>query len=110
MDAHDTQPRVVRPGPDAALPAMITALKQRVRALDEDGATLYAWSKGGVGYARANADELDLSDGFVAFLTKPERFMDDLCVELWYSMAQFHSGRATWRTLYELRALVSVHR
>jgi len=56
---------------------------QRVRALHQDGALLYLWSSGGAEYARASAVELSIDACFVAFLPKPDVYLDDQSVDEW---------------------------
>lgn len=84
----------------------MTAVIERVRALHAEGAELYAWSSGGADYARASALELGLAECFVAYLPKPDVFVDDVRVEAWRNAVQLHPNEATHRTLDELRALV----
>lgn len=55
----------------------------RIRALYEQGAALYLWSSGGAEYARASAAELGIEDCFVAFLPKPDVYLDDQPVHEW---------------------------
>jgi len=44
---------------------------------------LYLWSAGGADYARKSAQELGISDCFVAFLPKPNLIIDDQAVADW---------------------------
>ncbi|MEP7366084.1 MAG: DUF705 domain-containing protein [Acidobacteriota bacterium] len=55
----------------------------RVRCLYREGASLYLWSSGGAEYARKSAEELGISDCFVAFLPKPTVIIDDQAVSDW---------------------------
>ncbi len=55
----------------------------RVRELHLTGAELYLWSSGGAEYARASALELGLEECFVAFLPKPDIYIDDQAVSDW---------------------------
>jgi hypothetical protein len=55
----------------------------KVRNLHREGATLYLWSSGGAEYARTSAEELGISDCFVAFLPKPTILIDDQPVSDW---------------------------
>jgi hydroxymethylpyrimidine pyrophosphatase-like HAD family hydrolase len=55
----------------------------RVRALHRAGAALYLWSAGGADYARASAVELGIEECFVAFLPKPDVYLDDQPVHEW---------------------------
>jgi hydroxymethylpyrimidine pyrophosphatase-like HAD family hydrolase len=54
-----------------------------VRKLYADGATLYLWSSGGAEYARKSAVELGIDECFVAFLPKPNVYVDDLPIDKW---------------------------
>jgi beta-phosphoglucomutase-like phosphatase (HAD superfamily) len=55
----------------------------RVRELHLEGAALYLWSSGGADYARASAVELGLEHCFIAFLPKPDIYIDDQAVSDW---------------------------
>jgi hypothetical protein len=55
----------------------------RVREWHLEGAALYLWSSGGADYARASAVELGLAHCFVAFLPKPDIYIDDQAVSDW---------------------------
>ena len=55
----------------------------RVRELHEQGVALYLWSSGGAEYARASAVELGIEGCFVAFLPKPDAYLDDQPVHEW---------------------------
>lgn len=55
----------------------------RVLALHTGGAELYLWSSGGAEYARSSAAELGLEKCFVAFLPKPDVYIDDQAVGDW---------------------------
>lgn len=61
----------------------IPAAIGRVRALYQEGATLYLWSTGGAEYARASAIELGLEGLFAGFLPKPTMYIDDQQVHEW---------------------------
>ena len=54
-----------------------------VHSLHEQGAELYLWSSGGAAYARATAQELGIAHCFVAFLPKPQVYVDDQPVHEW---------------------------
>jgi hypothetical protein len=88
----------------------MTTMVERVRVLHAEGAVLYAWSSGGAEYARRSAEELGLSGCFVAFLPKPEVFIDDIRVEAWRSVVQLHPNEAAHRSVEELRVLVGASR
>jgi predicted HAD superfamily phosphohydrolase YqeG len=51
--------------------------------LHEQGAALYLWSSGGAEYARASAIELGIEACFLAFLPKPDVYLDDQPVHEW---------------------------
>jgi hypothetical protein len=55
----------------------------RVRELHAQGAALYLWSSGGADYARASAVELRIEHCFIAFLPKPDVYLDDQPVNDW---------------------------
>jgi hypothetical protein len=56
---------------------------ERVRELHGQGRSLYLWSSGGAEYARASALELGIEDCFIAFLPKPDVYLDDQSVQEW---------------------------
>ncbi len=56
---------------------------ERVRALHQEGHTLYLWSTGGADYARSSAAELGLTACFAGFLPKPNLMIDDQPVADW---------------------------
>ncbi|MBD9480018.1 hydrolase [Pseudoxanthomonas sp. PXM02] len=56
---------------------------ERVRELHRQGRSLYLWSSGGAEYARASALELGIEDCFIAFLPKPDVYLDDQPVHEW---------------------------
>ena len=51
--------------------------------MHREGAALYLWSSGGADYARASAVELGIEGCFVAFLPKPDVYLDDQAVDEW---------------------------
>ena len=55
----------------------------RVRELHQQGVALYLWSSGGADYARASAIELGIEECFLAFLPKPDVYLDDQEVSEW---------------------------
>lgn len=55
----------------------------RVRELHQQGVALYLWSSGGAEYARASAVELGIEACFLAFLPKPDVYLDDQAVSEW---------------------------
>jgi FMN phosphatase YigB (HAD superfamily) len=55
----------------------------RVRELHQQGVALYLWSSGGADYARASAVELGIEECFLAFLPKPDAYLDDQPVHEW---------------------------
>ncbi len=61
------------------MPAVVAS----VRALHEQGTALYLWSSGGAEYAHQSAVELGIEGCFVAFLPKPDAYIDDQSVSEW---------------------------
>ncbi|SEK31691.1 Protein of unknown function [Roseateles sp. YR242] len=59
------------------------AVVAQVRAMHEAGDQLYLWSSGGADYAKASAVELGVEGCFVAFLPKPDVYLDDQAVSDW---------------------------
>jgi hypothetical protein len=85
----------------------MTPMVERIRALHAEGALLYAWSSGGADYARSTAAELGLSDCFVAYLPKPDVFVDDVRVEAWRNTVQLHPNEVAACTVEALRQRVA---
>lgn len=85
----------------------MSSVIERVRALAAEGAVLYAWSSGGAEYARTTAEELGLTDCFVAYLPKPDVLIDDVRVEAWRGLVQLHPNEAVHRTVADLWALTA---
>lgn len=54
-----------------------------IRELCDSGAALYLWSSGGGDYARESAIGLKIEHLFVAFLPKPDVYLDDQAVHEW---------------------------
>jgi hypothetical protein len=61
----------------------ITPVITRIRELHKQGAELYLWSSAGAEYAQASAIEFRIDDCFVAFLPKPQVYIDDQAVHEW---------------------------
>jgi predicted HAD superfamily phosphohydrolase YqeG len=61
------------------MPSVVAEIKM----LYDSGAALYLWSSGGGDYARASAIELKIEHLFVAFLPKPDVYIDDQAVHEW---------------------------
>jgi hypothetical protein len=61
------------------IPAVVT----RVRELHDAGVSLFLWSSAGAEYARATALELGIESCFLAFLPKPDVYLDDQPVSDW---------------------------
>ena len=55
------------------MPAVVT----RIRELHQQSVDLYLWSSGGAEYARSSAVELGIDECFLAFLPKPDVYIDD---------------------------------
>ena len=74
------------------LPAVVA----RIRELREAGALPYLWSSGGAEYAQSAASELGIASCFVAFLPKPDAYLDDQPVSEWrYCSTSFPAMRQT---------------
>ncbi|MBH5328712.1 HAD family hydrolase [Eikenella sp. S3360] len=54
-----------------------------IRRLHAAGHALYLWSSGGAEYARASAEALGIAHCFLAFLPKPQAYLDDQPVADW---------------------------
>jgi cation transport ATPase len=54
-----------------------------IQALHQDGVVMYLWSSGGGEYARESAVELGIENCFVAFLPKPDVYIDDQSFDEW---------------------------
>ena len=80
----------------------MSGMVTRIRELHEAGATLYLWSSGGAEYCRETAQELGISECFVAFLPKPELLIDDVSPSEWKQLRWFHPNEATSATVEEL--------
>ena len=63
---------------------------RQIRALYEQGATMYCWSSGGADYAQNSAREFGIEDCFVAFLPKPQVLIDDQNMGDWRDLKWFH--------------------
>jgi len=61
------------------MPAVVAS----IRELHRKGLRLYLWSSGGEDYARQSAAELGIQECFVAFLPKPDFYIDDQPVHEW---------------------------
>ncbi|AFZ00774.1 DUF705 domain-containing protein [Calothrix sp. PCC 6303] len=85
IDVDDTLIRTCS-GKHIRIPATINHIKE----LKQQGAMLYCWSSGGADYARMIAEELNISDLFVAFLPKPNMLLDDQNVNDWKYLIQVH--------------------
>ncbi len=78
VDVDDTLVRSV-----GARRIPVPSVVARVRELHRQGVALYLWSSGGADYARASAEELGVSGCFIAFLPKPDAYIDDQAVHEW---------------------------
>jgi cation transport ATPase len=67
----------------------------RVRKLHQQGVALYLWSSGGANYARAAAEELGIAHCFLAFLPKPDTYLDDQSVQKWRYCRHVLPGNAS---------------
>jgi predicted HAD superfamily phosphohydrolase YqeG len=59
------------------------AVVAHVKSMHEQGIALYLWSSGGAEYAHASAAELGIEHCFIAFLPKPDAYVDDQPVSEW---------------------------
>lgn len=64
------------------------------RALHQSGADLYPWRLGGAEYAPASAAELGIEHCFLAFLPKPDTYVDDQAVHECRECEQVLPGNA----------------
>ncbi len=78
VDVDDTLIRTVG-AKRIPMPQSIAQVKQ----LHAEGVSLYLWSSGGADYARRSAEEIGISACFVAFLPKPDAYIDDQPVHEW---------------------------
>lgn len=85
----------------------IPTVIQHVQALHEQGAVLYCWSSGGAEYARMSAEELGVTDCFVAFLPKPQVMLDDQPINEWRRFLHMHPSNCRTQTLEEYRHLLT---
>ncbi|MGV3619426.1 MAG: hypothetical protein ACO1OB_01340 [Archangium sp.] len=97
VDVDDTLARKVS---SKRLP--VDAVVRMVRELSTR-AELYCWSRGGAEYAREIAIELGVKDCFVAFLPKPDGYVDDVAINEWAG-PQFHPNDVQGLTVDELLA------
>jgi hypothetical protein len=67
---------------------------EHVRSLSQAGVRLFCWSSGGADYARRSAEEVGLSDCFVAFLPKPQVLLDDQHPNEWRRLLHVHPAQA----------------
>jgi len=66
----------------------------RVREFHGQGHQLYLWSSGGADYARDSARELGIEACFLAFLPKPESYIDDQSFDEWRYVRHVLPGNA----------------
>lgn len=68
---------------------------EHIKALKEQGATMYCWSSGGAKYAEDSAKEFGVENCFVGFLPKPEVAIDDMGFSQWRSLLQVHPNECS---------------
>lgn len=102
IDVDDT---LIRTAGSKRIP--VSGMIEHVRALAEQGATLYCWSSGGADYAREVASELGLADLFVGFLPKPQVIIDDQKVMSWRRLIEVHPGRCSAMSTERYRKAVT---
>ena len=78
VDVDDTLIRY-----DATRRVPMPAVDARIKALHAAREALYVWSSGGADYAREVAGDLGLAGCFVAYLPKPDTYIDDLPMHDW---------------------------
>lgn len=66
---------------------------QRIKDLHALGHALYLWSSGGGDYAKEAAIELGLESLFIAFLPKPQLYIDDQEVHEWRTCRHIFPGQ-----------------
>jgi predicted HAD superfamily phosphohydrolase YqeG len=98
VDVDDTLVHAVG---DTRIP--MPRMVEHVRQLREKGATLYCWSTGGAGYARATAVRLGIDHCFEDFLPKPNVILDDLALQAWRQMIEVHPFDAVTSDLADYR-------
>ncbi len=98
VDVDDTLVRTFS-GKRIRIPASI----KHIQKLKQQGAMLYCWSSGGADYARMVAEELDISDLFIAFLPKPNMLLDDQNVNDWRYLLQVHPLSCDFKSLEDYR-------
>lgn len=81
----------------------ISEMVARIRALHEEGATLYCWSSGGGAYAEEAARELAIEGCFAGFLPKPHVFIDDVHLAAWPERVELHPNEARTTSVAALR-------
>jgi hypothetical protein len=81
----------------------ISASIEHIKELNQQGAMLYCWSSGGAEYAKNTAEELGISDIFMAFLPKPQMLLDDQEINDWRGLIQIHPISCQSKTLDDYR-------
>ena len=102
VDVDDT---LVRSAGSKRIP--MPAVIQHVRELHAQGAVLYCWSAGGADYARRSAEEFGLAECFIAFLPKPNVFIDDQSAAEWPRSVLVHPSSCGGRSLDDYRGELS---
>ena len=102
VDVDDT---LVRSAGSKRIP--MPAVIQHVRELHAQGAVLYCWSAGGADYARRSAEEFGLAECFIAFLPKPNVFIDDQSAAEWPRSVLVHPSSCIGRSLDDYRGQLS---
>lgn len=85
----------------------MTPVIDRIRNLHAEGAVLYAWSSGGAEYVASTLADLGLTDCFVAWLPKPQVFVDDVRVEAWRTAIQLHPNEVQACSVDDLERLLA---
>jgi hypothetical protein len=85
VDVDDT---LVRSSGSKRIP--LPGVVEHVRRLFQAGAKLYLWSSGGADYARETAEQLGLTECFIAYLPKPQILIDDQHPGQWRRFLHLH--------------------
>jgi hydroxymethylpyrimidine pyrophosphatase-like HAD family hydrolase len=70
------------------------AVREQMKRLKSEGATLFLWSSGGTEYCKATAVELGITDCFEGFLPKPTVYIDDQPVHEWRFCKHLYPSQA----------------
>lgn len=88
IDVDDTLVRHIGP---KIIP--IPGTINHVKLLKQEGATLYCWSSAGASEAERICKMFGIEELFEAFLPKPTVLIDDVKLESWPNLRQFHPNQ-----------------